>query len=117
MEPGESKGAASRCNDCVFEGDDIVIEGSPRHIAQLQEHIAELRRERDLWKLRAEWQEARAEALLAADVLSDVTEGGYSGSVYQEALDEVTKCNADEEAAEAAYVAAGGVVLWLTINN
>lgn len=66
-------------------------------------------KERDMYRLKAEWQEARAEALRAEAQLGAAVRIGAREAV-EIALKWCGECLAKESAARAAYVAAGGVV-------
>jgi len=68
--------------------------------------------ERDLWRLKAEWQEARAESFAAqleyAELNPEESREKVSAEVLDEADDRMMLAAEKRDAARAAYLAAGG---------
>lgn len=74
--------------------------------------VLALAAERDLWRLRCEWQEARAESFAAqleyAELNPDESRENVSLEVLDEADDRMMLAAEKRDAARAAYLAAGG---------
>ena len=80
-----------------------------RSITEAGRLILALAAERDLYRLKAEWQEARFDRADAALDLSSASEEGANDDAIERALSALAKAEVAEDAARAAYVAAGGV--------
>jgi len=105
------EGPGPICPVCVHQTGLVAYdEQSGNQITAAGHFVLALAAERDLLKLRCEWQEARAEELLATDGVDDVVANEGPSAVVRQAIAWAEACARKTEAARAAYVAAGGVV-------
>jgi len=104
----QTEGPGPICPVCVHQAGLVAYEGGANTITPAGRLVLALAAERDLWRLKAEWQEAEFTRLKAwFEWSSAVHVASENATALGEAHDRAAYAR---DAARAAYVAAGGVV-------
>jgi len=110
----QTEGPGPICPVCVHQAGLVAYEGGANTITPAGRLVLALAAERDLWRLRSEWQEARAASYAAqleyAELNPEMPHDEVSIEALNEADDTMMAAAEKRDAARAAYVAAGGVV-------
>lgn len=105
----QTEGPGPICPVCVHQTGLVAYdEQSGNRITAAGHLILALADERDLWRLRCEWQEAIVACMRAWNSASAAATRSNGVKAYEAGIAEHERCHRWEKAARAAYVAAGG---------
>ena len=106
----QTEGPGPICPVCVHQAGLVAYERGENTITAAGHLVLALAAERDLWRLRCEWQEAIVACMRAWNSASAAATRSNGVKAYEAGIAEHERCYRWEKAARAAYVAAGGVV-------
>ena len=107
----QTEGPGPICPVCVHQAGLVAYdEQSGNRITAAGRLVLALAAERDLWRLKAEWQEAIVEQLRTEASVHETMADDGSFSTFTSKRNRLAFSVRKAEAARAAYVAAGGVV-------